>query len=29
MPVEAYLMFNGRCEAAIDFYKKKAGTPSL
>jgi PhnB protein len=29
MPVEAYLMFNGRCEEAIDFYKKSLGAEVL
>jgi PhnB protein len=25
MPIQPYLMFNGRCEEAIDFYKKALG----
>ena len=25
MPIEPYLMFNGRCEEAIEFYKKALG----
>jgi PhnB protein len=25
MPIQPYLMFNGRCEEAIDFYKKSLG----
>lgn len=29
MPVEPYLMFNGRCEEAIDFYKKSLGVEVL
>lgn len=29
MPVEAYLMFNGRCEEAIDFYKTSLGAEVL
>ena len=29
MPVEPYLMFNGRCEEAIEFYKKVLGAEVL
>ena len=31
MPIQPYLMFNGRCEEAIEFYKKALGArpPSL
>ena len=29
MPIEPYLFFNGRCEAAIEFYKKALGAEFL
>ena len=29
MPVEPYLMFNGRCEEAVEFYKKVFGAEVL
>ena len=25
MPIEPYLFFNGRCEEAVEFYKKALG----
>ena len=29
MPIEPYLFFNGRCEEAIEFYKKALGAEVL
>ena len=29
MPVEPYLTFNGRCEEAVEFYKKVLGAEVL
>ena len=29
MPIEPYLFFNGRCEEAVDFYKKALGAEVL
>lgn len=29
MPIEPYLLFNGRCEEAIEFYKKALGAEVL
>ena len=29
MPIEPYLFFNGRCEEAVEFYKKALGAEVL